>query len=299
MDPTRLLSRILRGASLGKIRASSSLRSEAGRDISSLGRAMNEFKSWQSYWVFQRIVKAKNRYFRDKDTEQFLKTVLSTSENRKLDLPKERYLWRAQLGHHWQPVHQDDEYVADIPAPFPPNRMKPLLHEADEGRVNPKGIPYLYLATTKETAMAEVRPWLGSKISVGQFKTEKDMVLINCSVNHNSPIFYLEEPDAEEKEQAVWADIDKAFSKPITLNDRIADYVPTHIIAEFLKNEGFDGIFYKSMLGEGNNVALFDIDTATLVNCNLFEVKSLSFDFQQAANPYFLRKKSSEMDNPT
>ena len=96
---------------------------------------MNEFKSWQSYWVFQRIVKAKNRYFRDKDTEQFLKTVLSTSENRKLDLPKERYLWRAQLGHHWQPVHQDDEYVADIPTPFPPNRMKPLLHEAAEGRV--------------------------------------------------------------------------------------------------------------------------------------------------------------------
>lgn len=254
---------------------------------------MNEFKSWQSYRVFQRAVKGKNRYFRDEDTEQFLKTVLSTNENRKLDLPKERYLWRAQLGHGWQPMHQDDEYVADIPAPFPPNRMKPLIHETAEGRANPKGIPYLYLATTKETAMAEVRPWLGSKISVGQFRTEKNMVLINCSVNHKGLLLYLEEPDAEEKEQAVWADIDKAFSEPITVNDRIADYVPTQIIAEFFKNEGFDGIFYKSMLGEGYNAALFEIDSATLVNCNLFEANSLSFDFQQAANPYVVRKESS------
>ncbi len=259
---------------------------------------MNEFKSWQDYWNFERIVKGKNRYFRNKDTERFLRTILSTSENRKLDLPKERYLWRAQLGHDWQPLYEGDEHIDYIPAPFPPSLMKPLIREAAEGRANPKGIPYLYLATTKETAMAEVRPWLGSLISIGQFKTERDMVLINCSVNHKRTIIYLEEPASEEKEQAVWADIDRAFSKPITVNDRIADYVPTQIIAELFKNEGFDGISYKSMLGDGYNVALFDIDSATLVNCNLFEVKSLSFDFQQSANPYVVRKESSELDNP-
>lgn len=251
---------------------------------------MNEFKSWKYYWNFARAVKGKNRYFRDKDTEHFLKLLLSTSKNRKLDLPKDRYLWRAQLGHDLQPMYQDDEYIDDIPAPFPPNRMKPLIHEAAEGRANPKGIPYLYLATTKETAMAEVRPWLGSLISVGQFKTEKDIVLINCSVNHKRSIIYLEEPEAEKKEQAVWADIDRAFSKPISVNDKVADYVPTQIIAEFFKNENIDGIFYKSMLGDGYNIALFDIDSATLVNCNLFEVEKLSFDFQQAGKPYDIKK---------
>ena len=251
---------------------------------------MNEFKTWRSYSDFSRVVKNNNRYFHDENIEQFLKTILSTSENRKFDLPNKRYLWRAQLGHGWMPVYQEDEYVTDIPAPFPPNRMKPLVREAAEGRANPKGIPYLYLATTKETAMAEVRPWLGSKISVGQFETKKDMVLINCAVHQKGTPWYFDEPDAEEKEQAVWADIDKAFSEPITVNDRVADYIPTQIIAEFFKTEGFDGIFYKSMLGEGYNVVLFDIKSATLVNCSLYEVKNISFDFQIAASPYAVKK---------
>lgn len=191
-------------------------------------------------------------------------------------------MWRAQLGHGWESPYAGAESTDYLPVPFPPERMKPLIGEAAEGRANPKGISYLYLATTKETAMAEVRPWLGSLMSVGQFKTTKDMVLINCSVNNKKKKIYPYEPDAEKKEQAVWADIDSAFSKPITVNDRIADYVPTQIIAELFRTEGFDGIFYKSMLGDGHNVALFDIDSATLVKRDLFQVKNLSFDFKQA-----------------
>ena len=251
---------------------------------------MNEFKSWQSYSEFKRTVRNENRYFRGQSTEQFLNTVLTTSESRKLDLPKKKYLWRAQLGHDWRPVYQEDEHIADEPAPFPPPRMKPLINEAADGRANPKGIPYLYLATTKETAMAEVRPWLGSLISVGQFETQKDMVLINCANHHKRFVFYFKEPTAEEKEQTVWANIDKAFSEPVTLNDRVADYVPTQIIAEFFKTNGFDGIFYKSTLGEGYNVVLFDIESATLINCNLYEAKKIFFDFQQASNPYSLKR---------
>lgn len=202
---------------------------------------MDGFKSWHSYSDFKSVVRSENRYFRDQNIEQFLKTILVTSKNKKLDLPKKRYLWRAQLGHDWRPIYQEDELIADEPAPFPPSRMKPLNHEAAEGRANPKGIPYLYLATTKETAMAEVRPWIGSFISVGQFETQKDMVLINCTNHHKGFVIYFEEPDAEKKEQAVWSEIDKAFSEPVTLNDRVADYVPTQILAEFLKQTDLMG----------------------------------------------------------
>ena len=45
--------------------------------------------------------------------------------------------------------------------------MKPLERIALEGRTNPKGIPYLYLSSKKETAMSEVRPWIGGYISLG------------------------------------------------------------------------------------------------------------------------------------
>jgi len=251
---------------------------------------MNEFKTWRGYWGFERFVKGKNRYFRNNDTEDFLKTILATSRNRKKDLPKDRYLWRAQLGHGWEPLYDGDNHVDDIPGPYPRKRMKPLPREASEGRANPKGIPYLYLSTDKETAMSEVRPWLGSLISIGQFKTIKDMLLINCCSQQDRRTIYLKEPKADKKEEAVWSDISKAFSRPMTISDKTADYVPTQIIAEFFKQNGFDGIMYKSMLGTGVNVVLFDIDTGKLVYCNLFEASKLSFAFKQAGSPYIVKE---------
>jgi len=220
---------------------------------------MKIFNSWQSYYNFERTVKTQNRYFRDSEIEEFLQTILDTIGSRKNDLPKDRYLWRAQLGHEWVPYYEEEQYIADIPGPYPPKRMVPLQNEASEGRANPKGIPYLYTATTKETAMAEVRPWLGSSVSVGQFKTLKDMVVIDCSIHFNKMPLYLEEPNPSKREQAAWCHIDSAFSKPMTNADKIADYVPTQIIAELFKCNGFDGIVYKSMLGEGFNVVNFRI----------------------------------------
>lgn len=252
---------------------------------------MRQFDSWQSYGIFERAVKKQNRYFRNDVIEKFLQTVLGTSEKRKRKLPGKSYLWRAQLGHAWEPYYQYKEYVDDIPTPYPPQRMAPLVNEAPEGRANPKGISYLYTATTKETAMAEVRPWIGSLISVGQFETKRELVLIDCSLYHNKTVIYLQEPDPAKREKAVWSDIDKAFSKPVTNNDKIADYVPTQIIAELFKCNGYDRIVYKSMLGNGHNIVLFDVKSAELVNCFLFEVEKLSFLFKEAANPYFVKRK--------
>jgi hypothetical protein len=57
--------------------------------------------------------------------------------------------------------------------------MKPPNNMAREGRVNPKGIPCLYLADERNTAMAETRPWLGSYISLGEFKTVRGLRVID------------------------------------------------------------------------------------------------------------------------
>ena len=70
-----------------------------------------------------------------------------------------------------------------------------------------------------------------------------------------------------------------------------ADYVPTQIIAELFKFNKFDGLVYKSMLEEGHNIVLFEMDFADLHNCNLFELKNISFEFNQTAEPYFVNKK--------
>ena len=101
------------------------------------------------------------RYVYRSDTKDFLNTVRATSRSRTEKITKGSVLWRAQLGHCWRQHYQDGEYIDDVPSPFPSERMKPLADRAAEGRANPKGIPCLYLAIHKDTALAEVRPWIG------------------------------------------------------------------------------------------------------------------------------------------
>ena len=125
---------------------------------------------------------------------------------------------------------------------LPMERMKPLKDRAVEGRANPKGIPYLYLATNRETALAEVRPWIGSLISVGAFEILRELRIVNCSSDDHN-IIYREEPPPEEREKAVWVSIDRAFSRPVDPSDDVAAYVPTQILAELFKAEGYDGIW--------------------------------------------------------
>lgn len=183
--------------------------------------------------------------------------------------------------------------VGEEPCPYHQKRMKPVLYFAAEGRANPKGIPYLYLATDKETAMSEVRPWIDSLISVGQFKTKKDLRLIDCSVHSGKgSVFYVEEPSDEKRALSVWSHIDKAFSEPGTSSNNTSDYVPTQILTELFKAEGYDGIVYKSSLSVGFNLVLFDIDAADITNCFLYNTESIAFKFNEAANPYFVRKSS-------
>jgi len=116
-------------------------------------------------------------------------------------------------------------------------------------------------------------------------------MLLDCSVEKNSRFkIYFEEPDVEEREKAVWNDIDRAFSEPVTTSQSTADYAATQILSELFKREGYDGIAYKSNLGSGFNVALFDLNAADIINCFLYKVKSVEFAFDEAANPYFIQK---------
>ena len=138
---------------------------------------------------------------------------------------------------------------------FHQQRMKPRLDHAPEGRANPKGIPCLYLATKKETAMSEVRPWIGSYVSVGQFETVRRLTVIDCSHNHGDPLFHLffgrEKPlTAEDIEKTVWSNIDSAFAEPIARDDDIAAYAGTQIITELIKSMGYDGVAYRSKFGK-------------------------------------------------
>jgi hypothetical protein len=175
--------------------------------------------------------------------------------------------------------------------------MKPKAEYVGDGRVNPRGIPVLYLASNSATAVAEVRPWVGSYVSLAQFKVMRDCNVIDCSMDKTRSwqfVFLKGEPDADKREQAVWGDLSHALSKPVTPEEPTTEYIPTQIIAEAFRAHGYDGIVYGSLLGNGMNLALFDCEAAELTNCGLHEVTRVAYTFDQADNPYFIAKHYPE-----
>jgi hypothetical protein len=166
--------------------------------------------------------------------------------------------------------------------------MIPWDDKAIEGRANAKGIPCLYVATTKEAAMSEMRPWIGSLISVATFKMIRAVKVIDCSKHHGHGIkIYWQEPSPEEAIEAVWATIDDAFAEPVTKSDHTADYAATQSLAELFRSEGFDGIIYKSSFGEeGFNIALFDLSSAQFKNCFLYRAKTVQYEFSDTGEYY-------------
>jgi hypothetical protein len=251
---------------------------------------MRTFKSWMSYGDFAHSVRQKNRYIFDKTVQDFIQAVIETCRSRHGEIPEGSGLYRAQLGCAIRPVFQDDEHVADEDWAHSPDRMMPMKGKSSEGRANPRGITYLYLANTKDTACAEVRPYKGAFISVALFKVKRELKVIDCTIDIKEvkgATIYLEEPEPEVREKNVWAEINKAFSKPVNPNDTETEYVPTQIIAEIFRKEGFDGIIYQSALVEkGLNVVLFDVNNVEMTSCCLTETNNINFDFEHSKYGY-------------
>ena len=236
------------------------------------------------------------RFVHDDEVREFLTTVLATSRRRERKLAKDRILFRAQPGFTWtteqaRTGEQKGEIeISDVEAPHPPERMVPKAEYVGDGRANLKGMPCLYLASTANAAMSEIRPWIGLFITVAQFKMVRDCRLVDCSFSATK-IDFLEvvnldilgepgEPDDLARDAKVWEDIGSAFSKPVTRDEPYSEYVPTQILARTFHHHGYDGIVYKSLVDDvGLNIALFDLKAAELTGRCLYQTKSASLEF--------------------
>jgi hypothetical protein len=129
-------------------------------------------------------------------------------------------------------------------------------------------------------------------VSVAQFRTKRELRLVDCSEKEIGDLAFLD-PDlsTEDIEKVVWSNINSAFSEPVERGDESLDYIPTQILAETFRSLGFDGVGYKSSYGEsGFNVALFDLASADLVTCGLHRVNDVSVKTTQEEEPYFVKE---------
>jgi len=253
--------------------------------------------------VFSRCVREEFRHFIWPSTlsgsyelevsERFLIAVSESSGHRARTLEKETVLWRAQLDGTWKRVRIEIPEVLGrghesrlALLPHDRKRMVPLSDRAVEGRVNPKGIPCFYSATHPFTAMSEVRPWVGSYISLAEFRLRRKLTLVDCTRPESE--WEKTRDEAVAFESIAWAEMNDAFSRPVTPSDNLADYAPTQIIAEVFRRAGYHGLMYRSGLdNHGVNVALFDLRYATFKHARLHQARSVNFAFQEKEEPVF------------
>lgn len=250
------------------------------------------FNSWQDFYNFEREVKFDNRFVHSEAVSEFLSNIKHTLPSRELPIASGTILHRGQIGY--------DEFESEGQTRikgYPPSRMKPILNKGKEGRANPKGITYLYLANDENTALAELRPSFGQYMSSAQLKVQRNLRLVNCySVSrHYTHIECIFNPPKSQEEigNAVWSMINEAYSRPITNADETSDYVPTQILAEFFKSQGFDGVCHKSSLGIGYNYILFKLSDADVINCTVMEAKSISYEFRECTNRYYVQQRNN------
>lgn len=261
------------------------------------------FLGWHSYEKFASSVISENRYFRNMSDAAMFEVIRKSCGERRVHIPRGTLYWRARLGYEVEDVIVNIDEQSSVSygdeRPYSQVAMKPVPTWETEGRANPRGIPYLYISTTRETALAEVRPWIGSKISVAQFQTTRDMNLIDCSKYHSKVDIGKLLDNSSTHEDGVWLAIDQAFARPVSRGDESSQYIPTQIIAEMFKHDGYDGIAYKSLLtNDGFNVALFNISDAEPINCTLYKTESIRHEFEPAGPEYFVQAPQISRADP-
>jgi hypothetical protein len=178
----------------------------------------------------------------------------------------------------------------------PYDKSEMLIPDNDiitNGRANPIGINYLYLANNIETVFTEVRAWKNGQISVATIEINEDLHIVDLTNEHK----LLRRVSAFDKEsnillQSILAYNDlmdifaEEISRPINPNESTYGYILTQFICEKIKtfnkddkNPTFDGIKFKSAVGDGINYILFSDEKVTVNDVDLYAIKDIEVNY--------------------
>lgn len=182
-----------------------------------------------------------------------------------LDLPTNWYRARIQTGEEPYPI---GEMTA------PPNQI------AGHGRANPPGIPYLYLGSTPATAVSEIRPHTGERASVARFSVPADLKAVDLRAPRQLVSPFLEEDvnlvGLMRVDIGFLERLGEELTRPIVPSGAAIEYVPSQYLCEFIKNAGYSGVIYRSSVGDGMNLALFDPALATGLEVGSYRVEQVT-----------------------
>lgn len=162
----------------------------------------------------------------------------------------------------------------------------PPFRLAKAGRINPEGIPVLYLSDSADTSLYEVRARLYDYVTVGKFVLKRPIKIVDfAGLNQISP-FLVSQQGISFVEYAVNFEplkvIANEIARPVR-NSNTLEYLPTQYICDFVRSLNYDGIRYSSTVHQnGINLAVFDPSVFDCESTDLFDITKIDYQYQKA-----------------
>lgn len=139
----------------------------------------------------------------------------------------------------------------------------PPCTKATAGRMNPAGIPYLYLAFDQRTALAEARAVVGEDVTISQWQPSRELRVLDLTHQPQCMSIFEGRDPAQDHVIFLRHFVDE-IRKPVGKDDLPEiEYVPTQLVCEYLAQvfltagQPLDGLIYPSALTAGKNLVLF------------------------------------------
>lgn len=146
------------------------------------------------------------------------------------------------------------------------------------GRGNPAGVSYLYLSSNEDTALAEVKPYIGEYVTIGNFIVLRDLSIINLAdPNIGSPFKHGDKIEHLLYNIYFLQMLSKELSKPLRPEEFYLDYLPTQYLCELIKSKQYKGIKFMSSVADGRNYLLYGDEDVICKETELYQVAGVSY----------------------
>lgn len=225
----------------------------------------------------KRLSETKNHFLVDSDVAAIISPRLQDIE---AQLKSGTRMFRTRIGYE---ARATPSYSLEDERHYKPfsdsNLSSPPPIAASAGRMNRQSVAFLYMATDAETAIAETRPHPGHFCSVGEFEASENLRVADLSALE---VTQFAESDKRLDDFLLLKTIDSLFSMPITPEGR-SSYYFTQLLADCLRQLEFDAIRYKSSVGPGTNLVVFDPSKFSYVpnSARVVKISALSYQYEK------------------
>lgn len=220
-----------------------------------------------------------NRFFVEEKYKKCFECYIHANTREVL---RDSNFYRARINKFNQEEPYDEENI----------RMPKRHIVSSNGRGNPTGINYFYVAENLNTACAEVRPSLEDKITVGEFKSKKNLKIVELayflSVSNGDVYDIYEIEDGDENDRIAEGVMKFMMSFILDFSKLIKEnhdykYAPYQYFAELCKLKGLDGIKFRSSLMEKQennmNYIFFKDDDFDLESTSIVVTNRIDYEF--------------------